>query len=66
MPTPDGGLVAYVKEHLPVDLTKMERDLPFYLARMREQRQVVAFQEWFNRQVQLRLIPPPGEQTSPG
>lgn len=66
MPTPDGGLVAYVKEHLPVDLTKMERELPFYLARMREQRQVVAFQEWFNRQVQLRLIPPPGEQTSPG
>jgi parvulin-like peptidyl-prolyl isomerase len=64
--TADGGLVAYVKERLPVDAARMERELPFYLARMREQRQIVAFQEWFSRQVQLRLIPPPGEQNSSG
>jgi SurA N-terminal domain len=66
METPEGGLVAYVKERLPVDAARMEKELPFYLARMREQRQLVAFQEWFTRQLQLRLIPPPGEQNSPG
>jgi hypothetical protein len=66
MATPDGGLVAYVKERLPVDQARMERELPFYLARMREQRQFVAFQDWFVRQRQLRLIPPPGELNSPG
>jgi hypothetical protein len=66
IPTPEGGLVAYVKERLPVDEARMEKELPFYLARMREQRQIAAFQEWFTRQIQLRLIPPPGEQNSPG
>jgi hypothetical protein len=44
----------------------MQQELPFYLARMREQRQLVAFQEWFTHQLQLRLIPPPSEQNSPG
>jgi hypothetical protein len=66
MPTTDGGLVAYVKDRLPVDAARMDRELPFYLSRMREQRQLVAFQEWFTRQLQLRLIPPAGEQNSPG
>jgi hypothetical protein len=66
IPTPDGGFVAFVKERLPVDEARMQRELPFYLARMREQRQMVAFQEWFSRQLQLRLIPPPGQQNSPG
>jgi hypothetical protein len=66
MATPEGGLVAYVKERLPVDAARMEKELPFYLARMREQRQLVAFQEWFSRQVQLRLVPPAGQQNSPG
>jgi len=66
MPTADGGLVAYMKEHLPVDEARMQKELPFYLARMREQRQFVAFQEWFTRQIQLRLTPPPGDQSSSG
>jgi hypothetical protein len=64
--TTDGGFVAYVKERLPVDEARMQQELPFYLARMREQRQLVAFQEWFTHQLQLRLIPPPSEQNSPG
>ena len=64
--TTDGGVVAFAKERLPVDETRKERELPFYLARMREQRSMVAFQEWFMRQVQLRFVPPPGQPNTPG
>ncbi len=66
IPTTDGGVVAFVKERLPVDEARKARELPIYLARMREQRQMVAFQEWFMHQVQLRFVPPPGQQNSPG
>jgi len=66
IPTPDGGMVAYLKERLPVDEAKLQQELPIYLGRMREQRQGVAFSEWFTRQLQLRFVPPPGQQNSPG
>ena len=66
IPINDGGLVAYVKARQPVNEEKMKEELPFYLSRMREQRQVAAFQEWLSRQIQLRLIPPPGDQGSAG
>ncbi|HEY3861906.1 MAG TPA: SurA N-terminal domain-containing protein [Verrucomicrobiae bacterium] len=66
IPTGDGGVVAYVKARLPVNQTEMTKELPVYLARMREQRQVAAFQEWLNRQIQLRLIPPPEDQNGAG
>jgi hypothetical protein len=66
IPTPDGGMVAYLKERLPVDEAKLQQELPIYLARMREQRQGVAFSEWFTRQLQLRFVPPPGQQNTPG
>jgi hypothetical protein len=66
IPTTDGGMVAYMKARLAVDPDRMKQELPYYLARMREQRQVAAFQEWLSRQIQLRLIPPPGDQTGAG
>jgi uncharacterized protein YqjF (DUF2071 family) len=55
-----------MKARLAVDADRMKQELPYYLARMREQRQVAAFQEWLSRQIQLRLIPPPGDQTGAG
>jgi hypothetical protein len=58
VPTDDGGFVLYVKERLPLDEAKMQAELPAYLARMREQRQVAAFQAWMQRQMQLHLVPP--------
>ncbi len=58
VPTEDGGVIVYVKERLPVDEAKMRQDLPAYLARMREQRQVAAFQEWMQRQLQTHLVLP--------
>ncbi len=50
VPIETGGMVAYLKARLPVDSTMMARDLPMYLNRMRDQRQIAAFQEWFQRQ----------------
>src|ERR1700722_483950 len=66
IPVTDGGLVGYVKERLPVDEVRMEKELPYYLSRMREQRQSAAFAIWFNRQYQLRWLPPASGQSSPG
>ena len=66
IPTADGGMVAYVKARLPVDEARMKQQLPVFLDRMREQRQIAAFQEWLGRQMQLRWIPPPAEQSSAG
>ncbi len=59
--TQDGGVVAYLKDRLPVDETKMAAEMPMYLARMREQREVAAFSGWLTKQIQLRLVPPPGD-----
>jgi hypothetical protein len=58
VPTEDGGFVVYVKERLPVDEAKMQAEMPAYLARMREQRQIAAFQTWMQREIQLHLVPP--------
>jgi hypothetical protein len=61
----DGGLVAYVKERLPVDEARMTEELPYYLARMREQRQTAAFSIWLQRQFQLRWTPPASDLSRP-
>ncbi|HEV7927442.1 MAG TPA: hypothetical protein VGR14_18975 [Verrucomicrobiae bacterium] len=66
IPITDGGLVAYVKERLPVDEVRMKEELPYYLTRMREQRQSAAFNIWFGRQYQLRWVPPASAQSSTG
>jgi hypothetical protein len=65
VPTSEGGFVVYVRQRLPVDEAKMKQELPAYLTRMREQRQVAAFDEWFRRQLQLRLVPPASERNTP-
>ncbi len=64
-PTDDGGYVVYLKERLAVDEAKLKEDLPAYLAKMREQRQVAAFEQWFGREMQLHLVPPVSERNQP-
>jgi hypothetical protein len=64
-PTDDGGYVVYVKQRLAVDEAKMRDELPSYLAKMREQRQVAAFEQWFGREMQLHLVPPASERSQP-
>lgn len=65
VPTIDGGFVVYVRQRLKVDEAKMQRELPAYLARMRDQRQIAAFEEWLRRQIQMRLVPPASERNNP-
>lgn len=57
--TPDGGIVAFLKDRLAVDEAKMSQELPMYVSRMREQREVAAFSEWLGKQMQARYIPAP-------
>jgi hypothetical protein len=56
-PTEDGGYVVYVKQRLAVDEAKMREELPAYLTKMREQRQIASYEEWFSREMQLHLVP---------
>jgi hypothetical protein len=65
LPTADGGMAAYVQARLPVDEAAMQKELPAYLDKMREQRQVAAFEEWFGRQMQLHFVPPASERANP-
>jgi hypothetical protein len=65
IPTEDGGYVVYVKQRQPVDEAKMKEELPAYLAKMREQRQVAAFEQWFGREMQLHLVLPANEKNQP-
>jgi hypothetical protein len=66
IPTANGGFILYVKGQLPLDPGNVQRDLPEFLARMRQQLQVAAFQAWFGRQVQLHLVTPPGDTSASG
>jgi hypothetical protein len=66
IPTADGGFLLYVKAQLPVDEVTLQRDLPAFLARMRERLQIAAFNAWFNRQYQLHFVPPPGDLSAAG
>ena len=66
VPTGDGGFVIHVKARLPVNETKMRDELPVYLKRMREQRQVAAFQQWLNREFQLHAVFPREKSASEG
>jgi hypothetical protein len=53
MPTRDGACVLYVEKQLPVDEAKMKADFPKFLAQVRQGRQSDAFNQWFQKQVNL-------------
>ena len=57
--TIDGGFVVFVRERLPLDLTKLTAELPAYLDRIRTMRQNEAFNEWFSKEAErgLRNVP---------
>jgi hypothetical protein len=66
IPTADGGFLLYVKAQLPVDQAALQRDMPAFLARMRERFQIAAFNAWFARQMQLHFVAPPGDLSASG
>jgi hypothetical protein len=66
IPTAEGGFLLYVKAQLPVDEETLQRNLPAFLARMRERLQVAAFNAWFGRQYQLHFVAPPVDISAEG
>jgi hypothetical protein len=61
-PTFDGGFVVQVKSRIPVDEARLKADLPGYMAQLRQERQLLAFADWFNHEVQkagVRIIEGP-------
>jgi hypothetical protein len=73
VPTRDGGFVVFVREKLPLDTARMNADLPAFLSSLRQERQSVAFNDWFRREADRGLRdtpvfrrPPPGAGGEPG
>ena len=66
LPTPDGGIIVYFRARLPFDETKVKKELPEYLAALRQYRQNDAFNRWFQKQAeQARLALPKKEAEEP-
>ena len=66
IPTEEGGFLMYVKAKLPVDEAALQRDLPAFLATMRDHFQIAAFNAWFNKEYQMHFVPPPSERPAAG
>lgn len=64
--TPEGGLILYVKNKLPVDQTKAQTELPTFVTSLRRSRQQEAFEDWFRRQEETGLRDTPvGQPKNP-
>ena len=65
-PAPEGGLLLYVKNKLPVDETKAQTELPNFVASLRRARQQEAFEDWFRKEAEKGLRDTPaGQQRNP-
>lgn len=69
----EGGFVVFVREKLPMDMAKMNADLPAFLSSLRQERLGEAFNDWFRRQADKGLRdtplfhrPPPAASGGPG
>lgn len=59
----EGGFVLHVKSHTPADAFKMQADLPKFTEQVREQREMAAYQQWFQKQMQdLHVVAPLAER----
>jgi hypothetical protein len=54
--TYDGGFVLHVKSRTPVAETEVKKELPQFLADLRQAQQVDSFYEWFGKQMELSRI----------
>jgi SurA-like N-terminal domain len=55
VPTHEGGFVVFVRERLPLDLAKMNTDLPAFLHSVRQRRENEAFNNWFRGEAEKGL-----------
>ncbi len=67
IPTRQGGMIVHVKEQVPLNETRIETELPEFMARLRQLRQSDAFNQWFSKQAERQnLIIPQKEEPMPG
>jgi hypothetical protein len=68
--TPEGGFVVFVRERLPIEMAKLNAELPDFTYRVRQARQNEAFNEWFRREADRSLrdtpIYRPQQLSAPG
>jgi hypothetical protein len=65
VPTRQAGFILYLKARLPVSDEQMKTELPEFIAEMRRQRQLVAFNDWFSKEFEKAQIKmPPGSKGS--
>ncbi len=50
--TADGSMILFVKARLPVDLARMQTDMPAYVNAVRRSRQQEAFDAWFRHEAE--------------
>ena len=62
VPTPNGGLLVYVKRIVPVSEEQVKVELPEFMTSLRQSRQYEAFSEWFRHQVESAHIILPGDK----
>lgn len=56
VPSRDGAFVLYVRDRKPASDEEIRKELPGYLATMRESEEYRAFNDWFQRQIELTKI----------
>jgi parvulin-like peptidyl-prolyl isomerase len=65
VPTSEGGFLVFVRERLPLELTKMTADLPAFMNAVRQARQNEAFNDWFRKEAEKGLRDTPIFQKPP-
>lgn len=61
----DGGIIVYVVSRSPVPADKVQKELPEFLNRVRQDRQGEAFNQWFRKEIELAKVAPAKEETAP-
>jgi len=65
-PTPEGGMILFVKNKLPLDETKAQTELPGFVTSLRRARQQEAFEDWFRKEADKGLRDTPvGQSRTP-
>jgi len=62
IPSRDGGFVLRLTSTIPVPETKVQSELPSFLSGLRRSRQNEAFNEWFQKEIEMAKMSLPGDE----
>ena len=57
----EGGIVVYVQGRAPVAPDKLQKELPEFINRLRQERQGEAFNQWFRKEIEAAKVATPRE-----